>query len=464
MTVKKCLLILASVSVIAACATAAWSSPTTGPNNLTTGSTGTRLLVSSSADRSNARNLQGANVSGEVAIFAGRASRVRSVAFYLDDPKMLTRPRQVDYYWPFDFAGTASGGTAELFDTSTLTAGRHVVTAKAVLTGGAKIVASAAFDKGETASSPTTTASTTTAPTTTAPTAIDLPSASTSTTQPAPGSPAPTATRETSTATTQPTTSSSPTPKATASSSAGFPDGSNTGVPAGINLTVVSGDMTITKAGTVVDGKDIRGCVSVRAAGVLIRNSKITCPRSYVVSSFADSYTGTGLLIEDSEVSCGNGPGTALGDTNITARRVNVHGCENGADVDINFTLEDSYVHDLWAENDAHADGVQLPIGNDVTIRHNRIEAGLQGTSAIISPSTGTRNVIIDNNLMSGGAATLYCRAKGAGTNYQVTNNRFSRKFYPLSGAYMPWTECEDEAVVTGNVWDDTGQPLPGSR
>jgi hypothetical protein len=386
---------------------------------------------------------------------------------------MLTRPRQVEYRWPFDFAGTSSDGTAKLFDTATLTAGRHVVTAKAVLTTGAKLALSATFYTTRSVSSPT--AATTTAPPAVAPTAAapttaatttvatqpaDSTSASTSTTTPAPPSLAQSETQKAPTSSTQPATSSSPTATSTAKSPTDFPDGSNTGVPAGTSLTVVNGDLAITKAGTVVDGKDIRGCVSVRAAGVVIRNSKITCRSSYVIASFVDGYTGTGLLIEDSEVSCGYGPGTALGDANITARRLNVHGCENGADVDINFALMDSYIHDLWAENDAHSDGVQLAIGNDVTIRHNRIEAGKQGTSAIISPSTGTRNVIIDKNLMSGGAATLYCRQKGAGTNYQVTDNRFSRKFYPLSGAYMPWTECKDEAVVTGNVWDDTGQPL----
>ena len=105
---RKCLLILASVSVIAACATAAWSSPMAGPGNLTTSSRSFRLLVSTSADRSNARNLQGANLSGEVAIFTNRPNHVGSVAFYLDDRKMLGDPLRIDHYRPFDFAGTTN--------------------------------------------------------------------------------------------------------------------------------------------------------------------------------------------------------------------------------------------------------------------------------------------------------------------------------------------------------------------
>jgi hypothetical protein len=249
-----------------------------------------------------------------------------------------------------------------------------------------------------------------------------------------------------------PTASETPTPAA-----GGFPDASNTGIPAGTKLIVVTGNQTYWTAGQVIDGKDIRGCVEIKAANITIKNSKISCDNSYVVYNEANA----SFVIEDSEVTCNNGPGTGLGDANITARRVNVHGCENGFNVAVNVSLTDSFIHDLWADSAAHSDGLQLAIGNDVTIKHNVIEAGSNGTSAIISPSTGTKNVLIQNNLMSGGAATVYCRQKGAGDNYQVIDNRISRKFYPTGGAYMPWTECEDEAVVTGNVWDDTGAPLP---
>ncbi|HSX43541.1 MAG TPA: DUF4082 domain-containing protein, partial [Candidatus Saccharimonadales bacterium] len=44
-----------------------------------------------------------------------------------------------------------------------------------------------------------------------------------------------------------------------------YPDATCTGVPAGTSLTVVSGDMNISTANTVVDSKDIRGCIDVTA-------------------------------------------------------------------------------------------------------------------------------------------------------------------------------------------------------
>jgi hypothetical protein len=280
----------------------------------------------------------------------------------------------------------------------------------------------------------------------------------------------------------------SPTPSTSASSSptvttsppppASFPDASNTGVPAGTVLTVVNGDMTIDTAGTVVDGKDIRGCVTVTVPGVVIKNSKVSCPNAAnAVSSFDGVYSGTPLIIQDSEVTCLDGPGTAIGDTHIVALRVDVHGCENGFDLDMDIDIADSYVHDLYNTATSHSDDIQFGIGHcpcsggsyipgalDVTIRHNTLYArgvdGTDGTSAIISNRSGAdTNILIDNNLMAGGAYTLYCEQGSTGINYRVTGNHFSTVFHPTVGAYGPSTDCSDE-TQSGNVIHETGQPI----
>jgi hypothetical protein len=213
-----------------------------------------------------------------------------------------------------------------------------------------------------------------------------------------------------------------------------YPDASCTGVPAGTSLTVVNGDLTIKTANTVIDGREIRGCVTVQAPGVVIRNSKVSCPNFIVISSFGGAYTGDGLLVEDSEIDCQNTGGTAMGDTNFSVRRVNIHGCENGFDLDGANSIEDSYIHDLYQSAEAHTDGAQItPVGHDITIRHNRIYSN-DGTSAIISPraSSGVlSNVLIEENLMAGGAYTLYCQQAGAGNAYRVIDNHFSKIFYP---------------------------------
>jgi hypothetical protein len=267
-----------------------------------------------------------------------------------------------------------------------------------------------------------------------------------------------------------------------------YPDASCTGVPAGTHLTVVNGDLEIRTANTVIDGKDIRGCVWVGAPGVVIRNSRISCADGEVVSSWDGVYTGTGLLIEDSEIDCLGTPNTGIGDTAVTARRVNVHGCENGFDLDQNIDIEDSYIHNLYNSDESHTDGIQFashyrmnssgqyvrdasgdfivdPGSLNITIRHNTIydyntTDHLNGTSAIITNHGGDTNVLIADNLMAGGAFTLYCEQGATGINYRVVDNHFSTAFNPKVGAYGPTTDCSDEDT-SGNVYHETGQPVP---
>ncbi len=102
------------------------------------------------------------------------------------------------------------------------------------------------------------------------------------------------------------------------------------------------------------------GCIQVSAPGVVIRNSKISCNGFYAVASFDGSYSGTPLLLEDSEIDCQNLGGTAISEANVTARRLNIHGCENGLNISQNVTVEDSYIHDMYNSAEAHTDGIQF--------------------------------------------------------------------------------------------------------
>ena len=154
----------------------------------------------------------------------------------------------------------------------------------------------------------------------------------------------------------------------------------------------------------------------------------------------------------------------------MTARRVDISGCENGLSINQNVTLTDSFVHDLYASSTAHSDGIQLSFGHwngssypccavNVTIQHNTIYG--TDTSAIISNKLGPDvNILIDSNLLAGGGYTLYCDQNGIkGTNYRVTNNHFSRIFFPNVGFFGPSTDCSDE-TQSGNVIHETGAPL----
>jgi hypothetical protein len=253
----------------------------------------------------------------------------------------------------------------------------------------------------------------------------------------------------------------------------GFPDASNTGVPAGTTLSAYTGPSTITTANTVIDGKSI-GCIRVSAPGVIIRNSKISCTGGYAVFSGDGDYSGTPLLIQDSDISCNNSGGTAVGEANFTLRRVDISGCENGGDINQSVTIQDSYVHDLYNSASAHTDGFQFAFGHlengsvvagslNVTIDHNTIYGmgadGSFGTSAIISNRGADKNVLIQNNLLAGGAVALYCEQGARGTNYRVLNNAFTRRFSPKVGYYDISTDCSDE-TQSGNYIYETGEPV----
>jgi hypothetical protein len=253
----------------------------------------------------------------------------------------------------------------------------------------------------------------------------------------------------------------------------GFPGADTTGVPPGTTLSPYAGPQNISTPNTVIDGKTM-GCIRVSAPGVVIRKSKISCDGILAVLSEDGSYTGTPLLIEDSEVDCQNRGGTAISEANVIARRLNIHGCENGFSISQNITVEDSYIHDLFNSAESHTDGIQLSFGRwdgagfvccalNVTIRHNTIYAmgsdGSFGTSAIISNGGGDTNILIENNLLAGGNWTLYCEQRATGVNYRVVNNRFSTRFSPRVGTFGPATECADE-MQSGNVYHETGRPL----
>lgn len=246
----------------------------------------------------------------------------------------------------------------------------------------------------------------------------------------------------------------SPTPSISIPPSSKYPNETNTGVPAGTTLIVFNGNMNINTANTIVDGRDIHGCVVVTAPGVIIRKSKITCTNSYVVDVQTFGSKGVRATIQDSEISCNDGPGTAIGEINVNVYRSNIHGCENGADVDENADFLDNYIHDLWNGGGAHTDGIQTQVGHNLLIQHNTIYSmgkdGSFGTSAFIEPSSGVSNITLKNNLVGGGAYTIYCH--NAGSSFQLINNRFTTAFSTKVGFYGPITECT-HTTNSGNVY-----------
>lgn len=241
--------------------------------------------------------------------------------------------------------------------------------------------------------------------------------------------------------------------------SSGFPDASNTGVPAGTSLTLFNTDLFTSSNNQVIDSLDIRGSLVINHTGVTVTKCRISNWSIFGVECEPGAHS---MTMSDCTIDGGVNPGTCVVNSNFTMLRCDVKGAENGWDVGSSVTIQDCFCHDLYnAGADPHADCIQLNDGaSNVTIRHNTLLSkgadGSDTTSCIISPlaSTGINNITIDNNVMAGGAFSLYGPQSGTGTAITITSNKFWDLYFPgsgRSGAFGSWTDATDEATVSGN-------------
>lgn len=269
-----------------------------------------------------------------------------------------------------------------------------------------------------------------------------------------------------------------PAPSVITSSKTAWPDSSNTGVPAGTNLTTYSGPLTITAPGTIIDSKIITGDLAIKAANVTIKNSKIIGS----VATDEDS-TGYSFTIADSSVDVGAKGGTGVGAVNFTMTGVQVTGGNRSVNCWHDCLIQDSYVHGQFTDNSGvmHESGIRM--GQNTTIRHNTITCDAPDVPPDAGCSAGltgygdfgpVQNNVIDNNLFNtttGG----YCAYGGSspgkpyssGTkNVVFTNNVFVRGSNGKCGKYGPITSFDSSLpgnVWTGNVWSDGGVVPPAN-
>lgn len=233
-----------------------------------------------------------------------------------------------------------------------------------------------------------------------------------------------------------------------------WPGVTNTGVPAGTILKQ-SGSLVVTVAHVVLDELDIKGTIEVRANGVVIRRSRIHSGGLWLIK-IGDGIRDT--LIEDSEMDGMNStPGSvAIGWDGFTARRVDIHGTEDGIRVADHVTVEDSWIHDLMPCPTCHNDGVQSTGGSMITLRHNLISWPHQATSCVFLRSDlgPIDDVLIQDNILDGGNWTIYSVAGdarfGMPTNVRITNNQFGR------AAVYGISALDGRVAWSGNVWADT--------
>ena len=248
--------------------------------------------------------------------------------------------------------------------------------------------------------------------------------------------------------------------------SAAWPGPTNTGVPRGTKLAPYTGSLDITTAGTVIDGKAIKGCVGVKAQNVVIKRSTITCgdKGALIVRVYDETQGGASVDIEDSEI-VGNGYGLAVGYGDYTLKRDNIHDLNEGPHISDGADIEDCWIHNLVFTSDAdHQDVVQTTGGDTMTLRHNTLEAfdpttdqPFNAAFMVGSETAPLRNVTVENNLMTGGTYTVSIRP-----DLKATNVRFAGNVFVRNSQY----DAVDRETTQGvtwdktNIWADSGQPV----
>lgn len=226
------------------------------------------------------------------------------------------------------------------------------------------------------------------------------------------------------------TTSNSPT-------SSSKPSASTTGVPTGTKLTRIDGDVTITQAGTVLDGYDIRGFVTVRAANVTIKNSIVRGGKSKGVAvGLITNYGYANLLIDHVDV-VAEYPSVyfdGIKGWDFTARNVHVVGNVDSVKIHgDNVLIQDSllenttyYASDPQQGGGAtHNDNVQILRGRNLRIIGNTIR-GATNFAILSGAEQNNVTLTVDGNWLDGGHCTLKLQVKnGWSQTAKVTNNEF---------------------------------------
>jgi hypothetical protein len=264
-------------------------------------------------------------------------------------------------------------------------------------------------------------------------------------------------------------------------SACGYPDATNTGVPAGTPLTARSGDYIITTPGTVINGWALTGYIEINANNVTVENSDITVNGTQAGCSSPCGGHGiwtapgvTGTVIHD--VTCHGGAPSGnnvtqyciqSNNSSTSVNRVHAYNCT------VCFAGPGS-----WQNSFIDQRGVTIPGEHyeceyygggfpSMNFNHNTcLQPQKQTATVFASVDFGNQNTLtITDNLLAGGGYALYGGGSGNGGSVlgpvTVSSNRFSRLYFP-NGGYYGIAAYFAMAVTswTGNVWDDTGQPV----
>jgi hypothetical protein len=285
----------------------------------------------------------------------------------------------------------------------------------------------------------------------------------------------------------------------------GWPDATNTGPnTACSNLPAVSspnptGDgssytTNVRTDGTVIQNINLTGSLDIYANNVTVQNVCITSKNWWGINQRA-GYTGLKVLhvtiVGVPGQGLNNGGedyGVSLSGGTAGVPTSNEIGWSNISQFGEGLSLGTGYVHDNYLhDNQAYMplcgsgpcsyynhDNALISSGsNGLDIEHNTFwnpltpAQGASGSVGLFNDSGTITNTTLNNNLIAGGAYSLYPGGGSTSSNLKITNNKFSTKYWSGGGYYGPdatsYWNTGNGNVWSGNVWADSanaGKPV----
>ena len=319
----------------------------------------------------------------------------------------------------------------------------------------------------------------TTAPSTTAPASTTVPPPATTPPPPSPGN-------------------STDTNCAAVPSRCGYPDATNTGPAPGTVLKRVPQDLKsgpgwawesdfqrlrVTGSGAVLNGLNVSGPVVIDAPNVTLSNSIVNyCDVDGDIvairaGSPTDGYIGDNATINHNRLFCDqpttNRSRSGVRDVYGEAKGVRVTGNEitgtgNGITLEYEGVATDNWIHDLGHLSGDHHSGVSTHGGaKSIVFSHNTLllantstsgGGGLSGAITSYGDFGHAQNMTAQDNLISGGAYTVYGGINNEATYGNPTNINFlNNRFVCGSWVYGPaFLRSGPTNHFTGNICDAT--------
>ena len=210
------------------------------------------------------------------------------------------------------------------------------------------------------------------------------------------------------------------------------PERGSVGVPSGLRLCL-SAARTITSAGAVLDGWEIRGGVVVDAPEVVVRRSRIVGDGS---QPFGIVTTDRGSVRIEDVTLTGDFPEAAIGGDRWSGERVEIAGVTgDGAWLGESARLRNSTVHDFVGQPGREASALVVRgSGRDVLVEDNKVDVGSgpgRGSAVLLDPDRaaerGEGPIVIRGNVLGGGRYTLREDEPGSPSDVRISGNRFRR-------------------------------------